>query len=44
LENGVRLDDKGQVEGIDLPEVLRRFWVGGDEVGQGKNKGEIRWV
>jgi len=43
LENGVRLEG-GEVEGVDLPEGLRRFWVGGEEVGEGKRKGAIRWV
>jgi seryl-tRNA synthetase len=44
LENGVRLGEKGEVEGLDLPEALRRFWIGGDDVGEGKEKAKIRWV
>lgn len=43
LENGVRLDEKGEIEGIDLPEVLKRFWIGGEEVGEGQKKGSIGW-
>jgi len=40
----VRLGKEGEVEGLDLPKELRRFWVGDDEVGEGKNQGSIRWV
>lgn len=29
LENGARFDDGGNVVGINLPESLRPFWVGG---------------
>ena len=46
LENVVRFapgQDK-RIEGLDLPKALQRFWVGGDQVGFGKEKGEIRWV
>ncbi|OCF31500.1 serine-tRNA ligase [Kwoniella heveanensis BCC8398] len=31
-------------DGLDLPVALQRFWVGRDVVGDGKNKGSIRWV
>lgn len=45
LENGARLDEAGEVTGLDLPRVLQRFWVGGDEMtGKGGVKGVIRWV
>lgn len=45
LENGVRLSESGEVEGLDLPEALQRFWVGGDELfGKASAKGDIRWV
>ncbi|KAI0688133.1 hypothetical protein BC835DRAFT_1408169 [Cytidiella melzeri] len=30
LENGARFDGAGAVVGIDLPKVLKPFWVGGD--------------
>jgi seryl-tRNA synthetase len=29
VENGVRFDPEGQVVGLNLPEILRPFWVGG---------------
>ena len=29
IENGVRFDANGDVVGIDLPDVLRPFWMGG---------------
>jgi seryl-tRNA synthetase len=29
LENGARIDADGQVLGLDLPEVLKPFWLGG---------------
>jgi hypothetical protein len=35
---------EGEVEGIDLPLALKRFWVGSEDFGSGKNKGVIRWV
>jgi seryl-tRNA synthetase len=46
LENGVRFKegDSKQIEGLELPKALQRFWVGGDTVGTGKETGEIRWV
>ena len=46
LENGVRFVEGQEelVEGLDLPKALRPFWVGGDEIGCGKEKGSIRWV
>jgi seryl-tRNA synthetase len=30
LENGVRFDPDGHAIGLDLPECLRPFWVGGN--------------
>ena len=37
LENGVRFNESGSVVGLDLPSVLKPFWLGQDsEV--------IRWV
>lgn len=45
LENGVRLGKDGEIEGLDLPEALKRFWVGGGEMrGKDGKVGEIRWV
>jgi len=46
LENGVQLGEgeEKRIEGLDLPRALKPFWVGGDVVGCGKEKGAIRWV
>ena len=52
LENGVRFkqidgsegSEGSEIDGLDLPKVLERFWVGSNEVGSGKHRGEIRWV
>ena len=44
MENGARFNDEGRVEGIDLPECLRRFWIGANDIGTGKIKGRVRWV
>ncbi|WWD15665.1 serine-tRNA ligase [Kwoniella shandongensis] len=49
LENGLQYEMKeGSKDvvytGLDLPKALERFWVGGNEVGEGSKKGEIRWV
>jgi len=44
LENGVRLSENGEIEGLNLPVGLKRFWVGDDLVGEGEERGEIRWV
>ena len=46
LENGVQLGEgeEKRVEGLNLPRALKPFWVGGDVVGCGKEKGAIRWV
>jgi hypothetical protein len=46
LENGVRFSEgsEKQIEGLDLPKALKPFWVGGEKVGCGKEKGVIRWV
>ena len=44
IENGVRFDSEGRAEGVDLPECLRRFWIGTDEIGLGKERGRIRWL
>ncbi|KAK4684045.1 seryl-tRNA synthetase, partial [Tremellales sp. Uapishka_1] len=41
LENGVRLQGD-EIVGLDVPKVLQRFWIGGEEMS--KNGGEIRWV
>lgn len=41
LENGVRLGEKGEVLGVDLPRVLREFWLGPEKDGDGE---VIRWV
>ena len=38
LENGARFDEEGKVVGVDLPAVLRPFWVGKDD------GGVFRWV
>ncbi|WWD01738.1 serine-tRNA ligase [Kwoniella sp. B9012] len=43
IENGIRFKDE-KYDGVDLPKVLERFWVGGREFGEGKRKGSIRWV
>ena len=46
LENGVQLGEGEEktIEGLNLPEALKPFWVGGDVVGCGKEKGAIRWI
>jgi seryl-tRNA synthetase len=47
IENGVRFKQDGEgeeIEGLDLPKALERFWVGTNKVGSGKNQSEIRWV
>ncbi|KAI0077442.1 seryl-tRNA synthetase [Panus rudis PR-1116 ss-1] len=38
LENGARFGSDGEVEGIDLPKVLKPFWVGGE------GRGIVRWI
>ncbi len=38
LENGARFDDAGEVVGINLPKVLRPFWV------DGRNRTLVNWV
>ena len=38
LENGARLDEKGEVVGMALPKALRPFWVGA------LDKDTISWV
>jgi seryl-tRNA synthetase len=38
LENGVRFDPEGKVVGLNLPDTLRSFWVGGP----GRNI--VNWV
>ena len=43
LENGVRLEGQ-DVVGLDLPIALKGFWVGGEEIGEGKRKVKIVWV
>ena len=37
LENGARFDEDGKVVGIDLPQALRPFWVGGES-------NIVRWI
>ncbi|WVF72496.1 serine-tRNA ligase [Kwoniella sp. CBS 6097] len=55
IENGMRFAENGDTttpgggrgagyDGLDLPIALKRFWVGGDVVGDGRNRGTIRWV
>lgn len=39
IENGVRFNEAGDAIGLDLPSVLKPFWVGGS----GK-KDLIRWI
>jgi seryl-tRNA synthetase len=36
LENGVRFDEKGNPSGLDLPAILRPFWLGTSDI--------ISWV
>ena len=36
LENGVRFDEKGKPCGLDLPAILRPFWLGISDI--------VRWV
>lgn len=36
LENGVRFDEKGKPLGLDLPAILKPFWLGTSDI--------IRWV
>jgi len=38
LENGVRLGANGKVVGLNLPESLQSFWVGGS------GSGVVEWV
>jgi seryl-tRNA synthetase len=38
LENGARFNEKGSVIGLDLPDVLKAFWVGG------MDRNIVRWV
>ncbi|KAI0068177.1 seryl-tRNA synthetase [Artomyces pyxidatus] len=38
LENGARFNDASDVVGLDLPSVLKQFWLGGD------SRNLIRWV
>jgi len=39
IENGARFDDSGNVVGLDLPSVLKQYWVGEN------TKSElIRWI
>jgi len=33
-----------EIEDMDLPKALQRFWVGTDVVGAGREKGEIHWM
>ena len=35
---------EAEITGLELPGVLKRFWVGGDEVGDGKERGKIWWT
>ncbi|ODO11418.1 serine-tRNA ligase [Cryptococcus amylolentus CBS 6273] len=47
LENGLTYEKKGEdvvYTGLRLPEVLKRFYVGGDELGDKGKKGVITWV
>ncbi|GHJ83735.1 hypothetical protein NliqN6_0137 [Naganishia liquefaciens] len=44
LENGVVLGPEGQPVGVQLPAALERFWVSGQEWGQGERKGWLEWV
>ncbi|WVQ71514.1 serine-tRNA ligase [Cryptococcus sp. DSM 104548] len=47
LENGLTYEKKGEdvvYTGLRLPEVLKRFYVGGDELGEKGRKGVITWV
>ncbi|TFK99760.1 seryl-tRNA synthetase [Pterulicium gracile] len=37
LENGAVFDETGELKGVELPEVLRPFWVGGE------SKHILRW-
>jgi len=39
IENGVRFDETGNAIGLDLPSVLKPFWVDGNET-----RDLIRWV
>jgi seryl-tRNA synthetase len=39
IENGARFDDSGNVVGLDLPSVLKQFWVG-----DSAKRNLIRWV
>lgn len=36
IENGARFSPSGEVEGLDLPEVLKPFWLG--------DMSRIKWV
>lgn len=40
LENGARFDDQGNVTGVDLPAVLKQFWLG-DGL---KGRMNINWI
>jgi seryl-tRNA synthetase len=39
VENGARFDESRNVVGLDLPNVLEQFWIGGND-----RKNLIRWV
>jgi len=39
IENGARFDESGNAVGLDLPSVLKRFWVGEND-----KRDLIRWV
>jgi seryl-tRNA synthetase len=44
LENGVKFDQEGQPAKICLPKALQSFWIGGDQIGEGKVRGAIEWL
>lgn len=47
IENGVQFDDNEQVNGMDLPQALRPFWIGGDAFAPPSKEGRkylINWV
>jgi len=39
IENGARFDDSGNVVGLDLPSVLKQYWVG-----ENTKSHLIRWI
>lgn len=47
VENGVKLDDAGEISGLTLPQALKPFWIGGDDFASPSKEGtryRIDWA